>query len=145
MKRKLVRLFLLTAAIILLPVVLSYAGAEDAPDILRYRIRNEDGLFGFINRDGKDIIEPQYVLTTEFDEYGYVLAVEPEDSANSEKDRYVLLDSSGTEIARAPEIVPNEISYLLTGFEGEKREGLFSPTSDAVSVTRLPFSLRRTV
>ena len=128
MKRKLVRLFLLTAAIILLPVVLSYAGAEDAPDILRYRIRNEDGLFGFINRDGKVIIEPQYVLTTEFDEYGYVLAVEPEDSANSEKDRYVLLDSSGTEIARAPEIVPNEISYLLTGFEGEKREGLFSPT-----------------
>lgn len=128
MKRKLVRLFLLTAAIILLPTVLSYAGAEDAPDILRYRIRNEDGLFGFINRDGKVIIEPQYVLTTEFDEYGYVLAVEPEDSANSEKDRYVLLDSSGTEIARAPEIVPNEISYLLTGFEGEKREGLFSPT-----------------
>lgn len=128
MKRKLVRLFLLTAAIILLPMVLSYAGAEDAPDILRYRIRNEDGLFGFINRDGKVIIEPQYVLTTEFDEYGYVLAVEPEDSANSEKDRYVLLDSSGTEIARAPEIVPNEISYLLTGFEGEKREGLFSPT-----------------
>lgn len=110
MKRKLVRLFLLTATIILLPVVLSYAGAEDAPDILRYRIRNEDGLFGFINRDGKVIIEPQYVLTTEFDEYGYVLAVEPEDSANSEKDRYVLLDSSGTEIARAPEIVPNEIS-----------------------------------
>lgn len=128
MKRKLVRLFLLTAAIILLPTVLSYAWAEDAPDILRYRIRNEDGLFGFINRDGKVIIEPQYVLTTEFDEYGYVLAVEPEDSANSEKDRYVLLDSSGTEIARAPEIVPNEISYLLTGFEGEKREGLFSPT-----------------
>lgn len=128
MKRKLVRLFLLTAAIILLPTVLSYAGAEDAPDILRYRIRNEDGLFGFINRDGKVIIEPQYVLTTEFDEYGYVLAVEPEDSANSEKDRYVLLDSSGTEIARAPEIVPNEISYLLTGFEEEKREGLFSPT-----------------
>ena len=129
MKRKLVRLLLLAAVMILLPAALACAEAEDTPDILRYRIQNDDGLYGFINRNGEVIIEPQYVLTTEFDEYGYVLAVEPEDAANSEKGSYVLLDSNGTEIARAPEIIPNKVSYLLTGFAGEEREGLFSPTT----------------
>lgn len=131
MKRKLVRLFLLTAAIILLPVVLSYAGAEEksyGSDWL-YRIRDNVGRYGYINCKGEVVIEPQYMKASEFDEYGYAVALERTSSDNDKTGQYVLLDQKGNVIARAPEIRHNEISYLLTGFEGDLREGLFSPTT----------------
>ena len=121
MNYRLCRWFLFVAMMILLPAALTCAGAEEARDICRYRIENADGLYGYINREGEVVIEPQYTYASEFDEYGYAIV---EDS-----NRFVLLDADGTEIARAPEIRHNKISYLLTGFGEEQREGLFSPTT----------------
>lgn len=119
-------------AILLLTLILAvffcvYAAAEtDAQEKVLYRIQSGD-LYGYINRNGEVVVEPQYAIASLFDEYGYAAVKEPD---GDEPGWCALLDWHGNVIARAPEIYHNEISYHLTfGEGGEPREGLFSPTT----------------
>ena len=118
-------------AILMLMIIISvllcaYAMAETADqEKVLYRIESE-GLYGYINRNGEVIVEPQYAIASLFDDYGYA-AVKEQDG--DEPGWCALLDWNGNVIARAPKIHHNKISYHLTFGEGEIREGLFSPTT----------------
>ena len=117
-------------AILLLMLILAvffcvYAAAEEISADWLYRIR-ENGLYGYINGQGEVVVEPKYEIAAVCDDYGYAVAKEPD---GDEPGWCVLLDVRGNEVARAPMIRHNKISYHLTFGEGETREGLFSPTT----------------
>lgn len=117
-------------AILLLTLILAvffcvYAAAEEISGDWLYRIR-ENGLYGYINGQGEVVVEPKYEIAAACDDYGYAVAKEPD---GVEPGWCVLLDVRGNEVARAPMIRHNMISYHLTFGEGETREGLFSPTT----------------
>ena len=120
-------------AILLLTLILAvffcvYAAAEEISGDWLYRIR-ENGLYGYINGQGEVVVEPKYEIAAVCDDYGYAVAKEPD---GDEPGWCVLLDVRGNEVARAPMIRHNKISYHLTFGEGETREGLFSPTTGTV-------------
>ena len=104
------------------------AAAEETSGNRLYPIR-EDGLYGYINGQGEVVVEPKYEIAAACDDYGYAVAKEPD---GDETGWCVLLDAKGSEIVRAPMIRKNKISYHLTFGEGEKREGLFSPSTGSL-------------
>ena len=122
MKKAILLLTVMTAVVLI--CLCAMAETADQEKVL-YRIESE-GLYGYINRNGDVIVEPQYTIASLFDDYGYAAVKEPN---GDEPGWCALLDWNGNVIARAPEIHHNVISYHLSFGDDETREGLFSPTT----------------
>lgn len=99
-----------------------------------YRIQEGD-LYGYIDKAGNVIVEPQYLTASLFDDYGYAVV---SDTANprelpaiSDTCHCWVIDSEGHEVVEASYIEHNKVSYHLFDYEREM-EGLFSPTTQTV-------------
>lgn len=115
-------LLALVAALLLL---FAHATAETK---YLYRIE-ENGLFGFIDCEGKLVVKPQYSEASPFDAYGVAIV-------RLDNGQQALLDTAGQIIVAGDEIWCNEISYLIYPADGnEGMDTLYSPTTG----TLIPF------